>query len=122
MNQADIWEKEKNFLLYEAVLPLELFGTSIETVVGKFRKAKAHSRDFKTFIPCQSRLVPRASKGSDLSRSEDHRQDQVSTASHPTPSLWGREWRRCEAKRRKKDLREVIQSKSAQHSRVPEAK
>lgn len=43
VNLADIEEKEKNFLLNEPVSPSEFFSTSVETVVGKFREAMAHS-------------------------------------------------------------------------------
>ncbi len=43
----DIGEKEKRFLLDAPVSPSELFGTSVETVVEKFREAKARSAAFK---------------------------------------------------------------------------
>ncbi len=43
MNLADIGEKEKRFLLDVLVSPLELFGTSVKTVVDKFKEEKAHS-------------------------------------------------------------------------------
>ncbi len=42
-NLADIGKKEKGFLLDAPVSPSELFGTSVETVVEKFREAKARS-------------------------------------------------------------------------------
>lgn len=43
VNLADIGEREKSFLLDAPVPPSELFGTSVETVVAKFREAKARS-------------------------------------------------------------------------------
>ncbi len=48
MNLADINKKEKGFLLDAPVLPSELFGTSVETVVKKFREVRVHSAAFKT--------------------------------------------------------------------------
>ncbi len=58
VNLADIGKKEKGFLLNAPVSPSELFGTSVETVVEKFREARAHSAAFKTFIPRRSRSEP----------------------------------------------------------------
>ncbi len=58
VNLADIGKKEKGFLLYAPVSPSELFGTSVETVVEKFREAKVRSAAFKTFIPRRSRSEP----------------------------------------------------------------
>lgn len=40
LNMVDIKEKEKNFLLDLLVASSELFGTYVETVVGKFREAR----------------------------------------------------------------------------------
>ncbi|KAL0188890.1 hypothetical protein M9458_015989, partial [Cirrhinus mrigala] len=51
MNLADIGRKEKGFLLDSPVSASELFGTSVETVVEKFKEAKACSAAFKSFIP-----------------------------------------------------------------------
>lgn len=51
VNLADIGEKEKIILLDMLVSPYELFGTSVEKVVGKVWEAKVHSAAFKTFIP-----------------------------------------------------------------------
>lgn len=51
VNWADIGEKVKIFLLDAPVLPSEVFGTSVETVVRKFRGAKVHSAALKMFIP-----------------------------------------------------------------------
>lgn len=50
LNLADIGEKEKRFPLSVPVSPLELFNTSVEMVVSKFREAKAQSVAFKRFI------------------------------------------------------------------------
>lgn len=43
MNLADIGEKEKHFLIDAPVLPFELFGTSFEVVVDKFKEVKVRS-------------------------------------------------------------------------------
>ncbi len=75
VNLADIGKKEKGFLLDALVLPSELFGTSIETVVEKFREAKARSAAFKSFIPRRSRSEPEQRRGPDPSPSEDQRWD-----------------------------------------------
>ncbi len=48
---ADIGEKEIFFLLDTPVSPSELFGTSVETVVHKFREARARSAAYESFIP-----------------------------------------------------------------------
>ncbi len=58
VNLADIGKKEKGFLLDAPVSPFKLFGTSVETVVKKFREARARSAAFKTFIPRSSRSEP----------------------------------------------------------------
>ncbi len=58
MNLADIGEKEKRFLLDAPVSPSEFFGTSVETVVEKFREAKARSAAFKSCLPRRSRSEP----------------------------------------------------------------
>ncbi len=55
VNLADLERKEKGFLLNAPISPSELFGTSVETVVEKFREARAHSAAFETFIPRRSR-------------------------------------------------------------------
>ncbi len=51
VNLEDIGEKEKCFLLDTPVSPSELFGTSVETVVHKFREARARSAAYESFIP-----------------------------------------------------------------------
>ncbi len=115
-------EKEKNFLLDASVSPSKLFGTSVETVIGKFLEAKARFAAFKTFMPRRSRSKPLAMKGAGSSQSEDWRQDQkASTASRAPPPSRGRARRRREARGRRKDLREVIQSNHSERSRIPEA-
>ncbi|KAL0204024.1 hypothetical protein M9458_002042, partial [Cirrhinus mrigala] len=58
VNLADLGKKERGFLLDAPVSPTELFGTSIETVVEKFREARVRSAAFKTFIPRRSRSEP----------------------------------------------------------------
>lgn len=63
LNLADIGEKEKSFLLDAPVSPSELFGTSIEAVVRKFREANAGSAAFRTCIPLRSESLPRQAAG-----------------------------------------------------------
>ncbi|KAL0157909.1 hypothetical protein M9458_045985, partial [Cirrhinus mrigala] len=58
VNLADLGKKERGFLLDAPVSPSELFGTSVETVVEKFREARARSAAFKTFIPRRPRSEP----------------------------------------------------------------
>ncbi len=58
VNLADLEKKEKGFLLDAPISPSELFGTSIETVIEKFREARACSAAFETFIPRRSRSEP----------------------------------------------------------------
>ncbi len=48
VNLADLEKKEKGFLLDAPVSPSELFGTSVDTVVEKFREARARSAAFKS--------------------------------------------------------------------------
>ncbi len=60
------------FSMLQSRLP-ELFGTSVEMVVEKFREARARSAAFKTFIPRRSRSEPEQSRGPGLSWSEDRR-------------------------------------------------
>ncbi|CAM4598264.1 unnamed protein product [Leuciscus chuanchicus] len=112
LNQADIGEKEKTFLLDSPVSPSELFGPSVETVVDKFREARARSAAFKSFIPRRSSAQPRQAGEPGPSWSEDHRQTQrASVASRaPPPPNKGSRARRRRNSRRRQDLREVIQS------------
>ncbi len=83
VNLADLEKKERGFLLDAPVSPSELFGTSVDTVVEKFREARARSAAFKTFIPRRSRSEPEQSRGPGPSWSEDRRQAQrASVATH----------------------------------------
>ncbi|KAI2646766.1 Lamina-associated polypeptide 2, isoform alpha [Labeo rohita] len=91
VNLADLGKKEKGFLLDVPVSPSELFGTSVETVVGKFREANARSDAFRTFIPQRTRSEPKHQRGPGPSRSEDRRQAQKASVG-------------CQ------DLREVVQT------------
>ncbi len=77
VNLADLEKKEKGFLLDAPVSPSKLFGTSVETVVQKFREARARSAAFKTFIPRRSRSQPEQSRGPGL-RIRDGRRRLVS--------------------------------------------
>ncbi len=63
VNLADLEKKEKGFLLDAPVSPSERFGTSVETVVEKFKEARARSAAFETFIPRRPRSEPEQSRG-----------------------------------------------------------
>ncbi len=96
LNLADIGKKEMGFLLDAPVSPSELFGTSVETVVEKFREAKARSAAFKSFIPRRSRSEPEQRRGPGPSPSEDQRWAQkasVAARAPPPPAGRGRGWR-----------------------------
>ncbi len=108
---SDIGKKEKGFLLDAPVSPSELFGTSVEMVVEKFREARAHSAAFKTLIPRRSRSEPEISRGPGPSWSEDQRWPQKGSVATriplpPAGRARGRHW----SKRGRQDLREVIQT------------
>ncbi len=108
--------KEKGFLLDAPISPSQLFGTSVETVVEKFREARACSAAFKTFIPRRSRTEPEQSGGPDPSWSEDRRRVQkasVATRAPPPPAGRGR-GRYWSKRGKRRDLREVIQTKHSQ--------
>ncbi len=119
VNLADLEKKEKGFLLDAPISPSELFGTSVETVVEKFREARAHSAAFETFIPRRSRSEPEQSRGPGPAWSEDRRQaEKASVATRAPPPPAGRARGRYRSRRGRRDLREVIQTKrSQQHSR-----
>lgn len=70
-NLANIREKEN-----APVSPSELFGTSVEAVVDKFRKARAQSAAYKRLIPRRPRSAPKTSGEPGLSVSVDYRQSQ----------------------------------------------
>ncbi len=110
-------KKEKGFLLDAPISPSQLFGTSVETVVEKFREARVCSAAFKTFIPRRSRSESEQSGGPGPSWSEDRRWAQkaiVATRAPPPPAGRGRG--RYWSKRGMQDLREVIQTKHSQKS------
>ncbi len=121
VNLADLERKEKGFLLDAPVSPSELFGTSVNMVVEKFREARARSAAFKTFIPRRSRSEPEQSRGPGPSRSEDRRRAQrasVATRAPPPPADRGRG--RYKSKRGRQDLRKVIQAKRPQQRSRPD--
>ncbi len=66
VNLADFGMKEKGFHLDAPVSPSKLFGTSVEMVVKKFRKAKACSAAFKILIPRSARSEPEQRRGSQM--------------------------------------------------------
>ncbi len=118
VNLADIGKKEKGFILYAPVWPSELFGTSVETVVQKFREAKARSAALKSFIPRRSRSEPEQCRGPGPSWSEDQRRAQkVSVVTRAPPPPAGSASGRRRSKRGRQDLREVIQTKRSQKQR-----
>ncbi len=118
VNLADLERKEKGFLLDAPVSPSELFGTSVDTVVEKFKEARARSAAFRTFIPRRSRSEPEQSRGP--SWSEDRRRAQrASLAIRAPPPPAGRGRGRYRSKRGRKDLRKVIQAKRPQQRSRP---
>ncbi len=123
VNLADIGKKEKGFLLDAPVSLSELFGTYVETVVEKFREAKARSAAFKAFIPRRSRSEPEQCRGPGPSRSEDLRWPQKASvvARAPPPPAGGARGRRG-SKRGRQDMREVIQTRHSQRSRPDQSK
>ncbi len=123
LNLADIGKKEIGFLLDAPVSPSELFGTSVETVVEKFRKVKARSAAFKSFIPRRSRSEPEQRRSPGPSPSEDQRWAQkasVAARAPPPPAGRGRGWRG--SKRGRQDLREEIQMRRSQRSHPDRSK
>ncbi len=115
VNLADIGEKEKLFLLDTPVSPSELFGTSIETVVHKFREARAHSAAYESFIPRRSASKHRG--GPNPSWSAGQKQGQVvSVATRGPPPPRSRSQRRRQWRFRKGDLRDTIQHRRGQPS------
>lgn len=118
---ADLEKKEKGFLLDAPVSPSELFGTSVETVVEKFREAKARSAAFETFIPRRPRSEPEQSRGPGPAWSEDRRRAQkASVATRAPPPPAGRARGRYRSRRGRRDLREVIQTKRSQQRSRPD--
>ncbi|KAI2665725.1 Lamina-associated polypeptide 2, isoform alpha [Labeo rohita] len=112
VNLADLGKKERGFLLDAPVSPSELFGTSVETVVEKFREARARSAAFKTFIPRRSRSEPEQYGGPGPSRSEGRRQAQkTSVATRAPPPPAGGSGRKRGSRGGRQDLREVIQTR-----------
>ncbi len=121
VNLADLEKKEKGFLLDAPISPSELFGTSVETVVEKFREVRARSAAFETFIPRRSRSEPEQSRGPALAWSEDRRRAQkASVATRAPPSPAGRARGRYRSRRGRRDLREVIQTKRSQQGCRPD--
>ncbi len=110
-----VTEKHLWVNLADPVSPSKLFGTSVETVLEKFREARARSAAFKTFIPRRSRSEPEQSRGPGSSWSEDQRRAQkanVATRAPRPPT--GRDRGRYRSKRGRQDLRKVIQTEHPQ--------
>ncbi len=121
VNLADLEKKEKGFLLDAPVSPSELFGTSVETVVEKFKEARACSAAFETFIPRRPRSEPEQSSGPGPAWSEDRRWAQrASVATRAPPPPAGRARGRYRSRRGRRDLREVIQTKRSQQRSRPD--
>ncbi|ROL46046.1 hypothetical protein DPX16_3687 [Anabarilius grahami] len=89
LNLADIGEKEKGFLLDTLVSPAELFCTSVEAVMGKFREVRVRSAAFRTCIPLRSEPGPRQTGGPGPSRAEAQRQGQLSSVASRAPPPGG---------------------------------
>lgn len=122
VNLADIGKKEKCFLLDAPVLPSELFSTSVEVMVEKFREVKVCSAAFKTFISQRSRSKPEQHRGPGPSESEDQRRAQMaSVATRTPPPSAGGVKRKRKSKGGRQDQREVIQ-RCSQHSRLDQSK
>ncbi len=120
VNLADLERKEKGFLLDAPVSPSELFRTSVDTVVEKFKEARARSASFRTFIPRRSRSEPEQSRVPGPSWSEDRRRAQrASVATRAPPPPAGRGRGRYRSKRGRQDLRKVIQAKRPQQRSRP---
>ncbi len=121
VNLADLEKKEKDFLLDAPVSPSELFGTSVETAVEKFKEARERSAAFETFIPRSPRSEPEQSRGPGPAWSEDRRRAQkASVATRAPPPPAGRTRGRYRSRRGRRDLREVIQTKRSQQRSRPD--
>ncbi len=114
MNLTDIGEEEKRFLLDAPVSPSELFGTSVETVVDKFKEAKARSAAYKSCIPRRSRSEPEHRRRPGPSWSAGRRQGQVtSVANRGHPPRKNKSQRRRESRDKRG---ETIQHRRGQPS------
>ncbi len=116
VNLADLEKKEKGFFLDVPISPSQLFSTSVETVVEKLREARARSAAFKIFIPWRSRSEPEQSGGPGPSWSKDWRRAQKAsvTTRAPSPPAGRGRGRYCSKRGKRRDLREVIQTKHSQ--------
>ncbi len=85
INLADIGEKEKHFLLDAQVSPSELFGTSVEIVVDKFREARSRSAAYKKLIPRRPGFAPNTSGDPGQSGSAHYRQAQRQSVGAQAP-------------------------------------
>ena len=106
VNLSGVEEKERSFLLDAPVSPSELFGTSVEAVVGKFREARARSAAYRSYIPRRSRPAPRHPGGPGPSRFEERRQGQRDSVAARAPPLGrSRTVRRRESRRKRQGIR-----------------
>ncbi len=85
VNLADIREEEKRFLLDAPVSPSELFGTSVETVVDRFKEAKARSAAYESCIPRRPRSEPEHRGRPGPSWSAGRTQGQVTSVANRGP-------------------------------------
>ncbi|ROL42092.1 Tumor necrosis factor receptor superfamily member 11B [Anabarilius grahami] len=86
------------------------YGVQQNAVVGKFREEKARSAAFRTCIPLRSESGPRQPGGPGPSRAEAQRQGQKSSvAAQVPPPPRSKLQKQRDARRKKQDLREVIE-------------
>jgi len=66
-------ENYKTVLLDASGSPSMLFDTAVETVVEKYREAKAQSASFKKYVPCRVQALPKSSGSSPCTTSQRSR-------------------------------------------------
>ncbi len=116
VNLADIGENEKCFLLDTPVSPLELFGTSVETVVHKFREARARSAAYESFIQRRSMSGCKHRGTWPILICGPETGQVVSVVTRGPPPPRSRSQRRRQSRFRRRDLRDTIQHRRGQPS------
>lgn len=99
--------KDKNVLLDALALPSELFGTSVEMVIERFREARAQSAAFKKYIQIHPKPLGVLARHSLITGGRPEEDPGHSC----TVSEEYRAQRRRDARRKRKDLSEVINRK-----------